>query len=517
MKQRLFALVSALVLLVGFVPTASAAADANAPINLPVARPLSPRYAAVKAALDAQAPQQGVTTAAPAIGAAPTTLLKFKGLAQNNITPSDANGAVSPTNYIEIVNEKIGVYSRTGTQTSTASEGTWTGFGSAAHGDGVILYDVHDQRFYFAMLYLTSTSNELGFGFSKTATPTASAADWCTYHSKFGVYGTAFPDYPKIGQTSDFILIGVNRFSNGTSSGVYVGSDVAWTTKPAAGTITTCPALTSFQTGDQQILRNSDNSLASTPVPGHETDDTGTGYVVANHDVSSGGSATDLSVFTVTKGGAGTPVFSSATKVSVASYSMPPSAPQSGTAFKLDTLDGRLMNAWLAPDPNQNGAVALWTQHTVAASAGGTGAEVRWYEINPATGSLFQNGIAQSSTLYAFDGAIAPDRNGVSGQFGGNMVLAFNTSSTTKFAAAQMISKIGANPQSGFVQIVSSSKSDTDFSCSSTTPCRWGDYAGANPDPGSTTNGQIWGSIMLSNGGSSFTAGWSTENFEVKP
>jgi hypothetical protein len=516
MKQRLFAIASALLLLVGFVPTASAANDATAPVNLPIGRPLSPRYAAVKAALDAQAPQQ-TTALAPAIGAAPTTLLKFKGVAQNNVSPSDATGAVSPTNYIEVVNEKMAVYSRTGTQTSTATEGTWTGFGSAAHGDGVILYDVHDQRFYFAMLYISGSSNQLGFGFSKTGTPTASAADWCTYHSTFGVYGKQFPDYPKIGQTSDFILIGVNRFSNGTSSGVYIGSDVAWTTKPAAGTITTCPALTSLQTGVQQTLLNADSSFASTPVPGRETDDSGTGYVVANHDVSAGGSASDLSVFTVTKSGSGTPNFSSATKVLVPSYSMPPSAPQPGTSFKLDTLDGRLTTAWLAPDPNHGGAIGLWTQQTVAASTGGLGAEDRWFEIDPTTGNLFQIGIAQSTTLYVFMGSIAPDRNGATGQFGGNMVMFFNTSSSTQLAAAEMISKIGANPQSGFVLIIKSSKADTDFTCSTTTPCRWGDYSGASPDPGSTTNGQAWGSMMLSNGGSSLTAGWTTENFEAKP
>jgi hypothetical protein len=517
MKQRLCAIASALFLLVTFVPAVSAADDANAPVNLPVARPLSPRYAAVKAALDAQAPQS-VSAVAPQLGAVPTTLLKFKGQAQNNVSPSDATGAVSPTSYIELVNEKIGVYNRSGTLTSSSSEGTFTGFGSAAHGDGVILYDVHDQRFYFAMLYISGSSNELGFGFSKTGTPTASASDWCTYHSTFGVYGTAFPDYPKIGQTSDFVLIGVNRFSNGSSSGVYVGSDVVWTTKPAAGTITTCPAQTLLRTGVQQTLLNADSSLASTPVPGRETDDTSTGYVVANYDVSAGGSASALSVFSVTKNTkTGTAIFGSATTVNVATYSMPPSAPQKGTSFKLDTLDGRLTNAWLSPDPNQGGAVALWTQQTVAASAGGLGAEDRWYEIDPMTGNLFQRGIAQSPTLYVFMGAIAPDRNGATGQFGGNMVMDFNTSSSTQLAATRMISKIGANPQSGFVLVINSTKADKDFTCSTTTPCRWGDYSGASPDPAATTNGQVWVSIMLSNGGNSFTAGWTTENFEAKP
>jgi hypothetical protein len=366
------------------------------------------------------------------------------------------------------------------------------------------------------MLYITTTSNELAYGFSKTATPSASASSWCSYHSTFNVYGTQFPDYPKLGQTSDFMLIGVNRFDSGSSTAKYIGSDVAWVTKPATGTITTCPAQSSLSTGIQQTLLNADNSFASTPVPGRQTDDSSTGYVVANHDVSTGGSANYLSVFTVTNT-AGTATFSGPTTVNVPTYSMPPSAPQKGTTFTLDTLDGRLTTAWLAPDPNQNGAVALWTQQTVAASTGGLGAEDRWFEINPATGTLFQSGIAQSPTMYVFMGSIAPDRNGATGQFGGNMVMAFNTSSSTQLAAAQMISKIGASPQSGLVLIASSTKADKDFTCSSTAPCRWGDYSGVSPDPASTTNGQVWGSIMLSSGGSLFSAGWTTENFEAKP
>src|SRR5437762_1281836 len=99
--------------------------------------------------------------------------------------------------------------------------------------------------------------------------------------------------------TNDFILIGVNRFDHSLTT--YLGPDVAWTTKPPTGMITTCPSAASFTQGVQANLLNADSSQASTPVPANNADPSGIGYVVANHDVSSGGTSNSLSIYTVTK------------------------------------------------------------------------------------------------------------------------------------------------------------------------------------------------------------------------
>src|SRR5262249_15028607 len=147
------------------------------------------------------------------------------------------------------------------------------------------------------------------------------------------------------------------------------------------------------------------------------------------------------------------------------------------------------------------GNVSLWTQHTVAASQGGLGAEVRWYEINPASGAPIQGGVVHNPSFYIFDGAVSPDRNGAAGLFGGNMVLGFNVSSTFVNPLVGMVSKIGANPQSAPVLVAASPRPDTDFTCTAPLgpPCRWGDYAGASPDPASPTTGtegMVWLSVM---------------------
>ena len=53
------------------------------------------------------------------------------------------------------------------------------------------------------------------------------------------MYGTNgnFPDYPKLGDTKDFILVGINTYPHLTS---FLSSDVGWISKPPAGA--TCPA-----------------------------------------------------------------------------------------------------------------------------------------------------------------------------------------------------------------------------------------------------------------------------------
>ena len=57
---------------------------------------------------------------------------------------------------------------------------------------------------------------------------------------------------------------------------------------------------------------------------------------------------------------------------------------------------------------------------------------------------------------------------------------------------------------------------DRDFSCTAGTPCRWGDYAGATPDP--VNSNVVWGSNQVT--GACYVlcgwfAQWTTRNFAV--
>jgi hypothetical protein len=488
--------------------------------------PLHPReFALAKAAANDRA-GLGVNGAKPrgGGGGGPTVTSyasvtpSFNGTYQTGLTPPDTTGAIGPDRYLETVNTQYAIYGRSGSPIKSGSLSSLTGISTGLFGyslsDPQMMFDVKTQRFYYVAVYYDSlflSDNGIAIGWSKTATP-SSSADFCQYAIGFGA---ELPDYPKLGDSSDFLLVGYNQFGNAAST--YDGSEFLTLNKPAAGSA--CAATTSFKVYTSGVLAN-----AATPVPANLVDDgSGAGYVVANPDLSTtlNNAATTISVYPVTTNGvdsSGIPVpsFGTVTTVTVPSYALPSSAPQKGSSYVLDTLDGRFEAAVAAVDPTRNGgAVAVWTAHAVY---GGPGSEERWYEISPTGGTLLQSGSVGSSSLFAWNGAISPDRNGTRGSFGGSMAMSVSTSSTTAYPAIQFVTKAGTNAQSSLEPLVQATGPNVDFSCSSTTPCRWGDYSGASPDPGSTTAGKVWLANQYNTAsGSTSGTDWRTWLFGVTP
>ena len=184
--------------------------------------------------------------------------------------------------------------------------------------DPQVIWDPGTKRFYYAMDDVASaTDNRLAFGFSKSGSPsTGGSADWCQYILN---YGATFPDYPKLGDTKDFVTIGVNDFNTG---GSFVGSDIAWISKPGAGTA--CPSPATFHAGAEQGLQTPGGGTALTPVGVNQTDTSATGYAVSVNTNPS----TKITLFKVTKNASGDAVIANpGTQVTVPSYSAPPNIP----------------------------------------------------------------------------------------------------------------------------------------------------------------------------------------------
>jgi len=406
----------------------------------------------------------------------------WDGQFQTDLTPPDPTGAVGPNSYIQLTNLRFGIYDRSGGLVSQGTMEELSGLFGHSLSDPQVLWDPDTGLFYY--LILDISNNTFGIGWSRNANP-QSAADFCKYFADYG-YGFDIPDYPKLGTTDDFLLVGSNVFGFFGFLG-YLGSDVAWLDKPPAGPLLSCPDPSGFNLGKFTAIKNPDNSFATTPVPAVQTDTSGSGWVVAVPDPTVGG-ANSLTVFRVTKAGANASL-SPGQSIPVPHFSVPANAPQQGTSALLDTLDARLTHAVSGVDPAY-GANAVWTSHAVF---GGAGAEVRWYEIDPMAGSILQSGVASDPSLYVWNGAVSPDRAvGPAGSaFGSNMVLGFNTSSSGTHSAVQFVYKMGSEPQSGFVTVKQSPGPNDDFSCS---PCRWGDYSAARPDPldVSGTAGTVW-------------------------
>ena len=474
--------------------------------------PNQARYDRQKARITRRAASREALTA-PVTGPLAPSLVSGKswqGINDPNSAPPDETSAVGTTRYIELVNSRFAIYNKT--SNTPIGTGTLNSLVGASSFDSVfdpqIIWDPTTNRFYYATDNIVSaTDNRVMFGFSKTASP-SSAADWSKYNVQYGI---PFPDFPKLGDSRFFSIIGVNVFANNDTGG-FLGSDLIAISKPPAGT--TCPLASSFKFDDKTLSSN-----AFTPVPANEIDTNSTGWAVAR---ANGLPSSQLRLFKVTRNATtGNPVIqTSPTNVSVPSYTFAPNAPQKGSVNKIDTSDSRNTQAVAAVDPGHSGKFAIWTQHTVNVSGR---AAVRWYEIDPAAHVRLQTGTAASASLFQFNGAISPNRRVQGTTVGGGnaMVTNYNTSSSTTFPGVRMVSKIGGNPQSAPVAVKNSPGPLSGFDCSSVPDigaCRWGDYAAATPDP-STAN-RIWNVSQFAVGSGSGTGGPATSrtwNFVAKP
>jgi hypothetical protein len=352
---------------------------------------------------------------------APTIGRKAMGLSDVSSTPSDSTGAIGPTRYIETVNRKVGMYDRNLKLLASDTLQAWWAEPGSNSFDPQIIWDATTKRFYYAgAVVYSAVDNRVAFGFSTTASPNNATTDWCHYDL---AYGSEFADFPKLGDSRYFSIIGVNVFNGQT----YRGSDVLAIGKPPAGT--GCPAASTFPVDVGQNLEIG-GIEQFTPVPANEIDKQQTGWVLTRSSSVEGSS---LGRFRVTRNATtGDPIIeTSGVDIDVPTYAPPANAPQKDGAYLIDTSDARLTQAVAAFDPSTGGRFVVWTQHAIA---GGAGSKERWYEIDPAARTVVQTGEVSHSSLFVFNGAISPDRvvSGGTKAFGANMVLGYTTSSPTR-------------------------------------------------------------------------------------
>jgi hypothetical protein len=426
-------------------------------------------------------------------------------------SPPDTTGSIGPNHYVETINSVIGVYNRADLSLVTkGSFNTWLGVGGDPSTlplcDPQIQWDQPSQRWLYVVLGCAFGLDAFLYGWSKTPDPSDLVNGWCRFSvSTPGVLS----DYPKLGHNSKYMVVGTNNYSD-TGINPFVTAQITWMRTPAPGATTCVAPAVNIQGTAGSPLKNGDGAtLASTPVPVNTSTNASNGYVIAAYDPY-GPPATPqskLAVFHIDGLGA----FHADGDITVSTYSIPSPAPSlGGSTYGIDTLDGRLTQA--GGDPT----TGIYTQHTVNGASGRS--KVTWYEIKVASSvpTLTQQGDVASSTDYVFNGAISPRSDGQ-----GAVIFYNRTSASTDPVIAtqgRMAWTAPGQMDSGETVLATSLAGDNDFSCNyqnSGFPCRWGDYAGASPDP--LNPNVVWGSnqALTLPGIPTDNPNWVTQNFAI--
>jgi hypothetical protein len=426
--------------------------------------------------------------------------------AANQGTPPDTTGAIGPAHYLEFVNSKVGVYDRSNLALLSSRDlDAFTGRAGESVFDPQIQWDQQGGRWlYVADDIDTAGRNFLALGWSKTADPSDLVGGWCRFAVSTDIGASRFlEDYPKLGHDNQHILIG----SNSVRGNSFFTAHIYSMPKPAAGD-TSCapPTLTSFGSPGSP-LTTSDGDIVLTPVAVNTSDSSAAGYVVAADSPFFVASPSQIMAWHV-GGSASSPTLFPDGNMNVTAFDFPANVPQPGTTQVIDSMDARLTQAVAHSDPNAGGAEAVWTQHTVDGPGGR--AVARWYELLPASLTVRQGGTIANAGLFVFNAAISPAFNGTTA------AIHYNTGSSTQLVDIRAQSRLASTPLSqmtGEIVLGTSTANNVDFSCGgASSPCRWGDYAGASPDPASEQ--AIWGSNQL-NGPHTSDPAWLTRNFQL--
>lgn len=432
----------------------------------------------------------------------------------STVTPPDTTGAIGPTRYVEAVNNLVRVYDRNLNPVGSAVSliNLFNLDPACRTTDPQFEYDPVALRWYYAGLVIgtggtcqiAANNYARAYGWSNSTDPapnlSGSGPNWCKWYTPdlTNVY-----DYPKLGHSNGWLAIGTNVYANGST---FTAADVMTISKPANG-VTTCSAPTLH---DFPNLHNADSTFTFTPVPASNFVGNLFDWVVSAHYPNTGSSA--IQTWYVNSTG----FLVRTTDIAVNGYGAPPNIPQPGTGAVLDSSDTRLTQAIATVDPSQGGKLAIWTDHAVTDPALPSAPVVeRWYEIivtGTATG-IAQQGDVYGFGDYVFDGAISPTASG------GDAVMSFVYVVTGGggFISKPISGAMGRrsitppNTLGGLVNLAASTDVDVDFSCS---PCRWGDYAGATPDPSNPS--VVWGTSQWTGPTPSGTlAQWKTINFAL--
>jgi hypothetical protein len=403
---------------------------------------------------------------ASASAAAPTAGAGFEGLgtglagATVDSAPPDPNLTVGPNHVVEIVNEQIAVFSKTGAvlMAPKNTNTVWSGFGGGCQtnndGDATVKYDRAADRWIVSQFSVSTTPYLQCVAVSTSGDPTGS-------YNRYAFQYSNFPDYPKLAVWPDAYYTTFNMFSGNTFAGGKVCAYDRASMIAGTGASQQC-----FDISTDGGLLASDLDGATPPPPGSP-----------NYVLAFGTSSLRMWKFHVDWANPSQSTLTGPTVIPVAAFTAACNGggtciPQSGTNNKLDSLADRLM--YRLAYRNFGDHESLVVNHSVTTNNNRVG--VRWYELRApgATPVVYQQStFAPDTSNYRWMGSIAMDANG-------NMALGYSISSSTtrpSIAYTGRLATDAVNTMQAETTLFTGTGSQTGGLH------RWGDYTSMAIDP----------------------------------
>ena len=381
--------------------------------------------------------------------------------------PPDPNGAIGPGYFVELINGRYSVFSKTTglrVQTSTDSE-FWINAGvdlpaNLTPSDPRVLYDPDSQRWFASQVDEdpnVQLTNRFLIAVSMTSDPTK---NWT---------GFAFPVDPQNGDFGDFPTLGIDANGVYLSAEVFdsLGNDIGPTLVmiPKADLVADQPTIT-----NRTAFGILPSGAVAQPAVTQGTASTGE-VVLAIGDLGLDNQPhSNLATYIISPSGGATggPIVSARKVLTVPAYTVPSNPAQPNGLNNLDDGDTRISARVLRVGD------LVYAVHSTAV---GGRAAIQWFKINAASLGLIQSGILSDPTLDLFYPSIAANDSGI-------VVIAFNGSSTATFVSSYARIGITTNNQVTFgPSVLLKSGAASYLTSDSSGTSRWGDYSTTTVDP----------------------------------
>ncbi len=401
----------------------------------------------------------------PAIGA------NFKGSERgthSGFVPPDTNGVIGPSHFVELINGRYTVYTRTGVVAQTLNlDGFFAAAGAGPTNyafDPRVAYDPFSQRWFAVALDNPGAPNNFLFAVSKTSDPTQG---WNGFKIDSDLGNQEWADFPQLGFNRDGVFVCANMFP------VTVGfASNTLLVLPKADLLLATPTVAN-RTLFENVNPGGANGTGFSVQPAISMDDTPLPHPLLSHFNSVGNPAPAQIKRSSIGGSIGSPSYPGVgglIEITGRPNPLNASQPAIGNPPKtpIHVGDSRF-NSFVVL---QNGE--LWGVQCVG---GGSHAQVRWFRLDATTNAIIQEGFISDPANDLYYPSIAVNDLGT-------VVIGFTASGPTLPASSYCVvgRTISGTTTFGTPMLLKLGLDDYE-ALDGIGRNRWGDYSCTSVDP----------------------------------